>query len=832
MALASILSGLLVATAVLPSPGSSIIPFDEFARPAAVASAPAKVATRQLAAVPTNYRINDPSQVPGAADYIPAVAANGNAVLVVWRVVGPLPTQRLRAAISEDGGDTYTDLGWLPPLPGNWRWGIDVCVEVDPLNGTFMIGAQAVDPVGQATGIGFVTAQVGSGISWGTPSIIHTTGYIGVFYGDLFHLKYDPNTYQLNMVFADSYVSSSPLLYWYSYNHGSTWSSPDTIATGASLPRVGYAYGPIVTFTKTTGGFWDPLTLESWSYLGPGFEQVRTISTHAVQAGSFPGCPGDQISVPSLAVDRTWWLYQSRAYAAWIESASLTWPTPLAGLQGETEPNDSFGAATLVLASTGHLVGAISPASDSDLLLVPLDERQHLVLTPEFIDSTGVNSNLRIEIFAPDGVHSLGLSSCQKYQIGDARVLFTAPRAGSYFVRFTGFNVASYQVGIAYSTEVTPGPRDRRDVMTSFSTDFGQTWSYPNRVHVNDVGYDAGLVQVAIGNDGRPYLFWVDFSADPGHGGIAMIRTTRSSDGGLTWETPRTLSSATSEWQSVAGSGRKIGYRIGAATTPIYTGELAGPAMAGSPGRGSERAASHAAPRLAAATPAENMHVTWADARDGEGNVYTTHFSTGFEVLFVQNDTTATPGEWVGLRMVLQNRNTVFPEFITPSFLACQRANWGSIFGPFSIDPGTTSSLYPVVVQIPDTAAAGTVFYQAAIRVGAQTYGINTFIRVQPAPTAVGQRVATYFDAPTPNPALSATTFRFSLPSAQTVSLEVFDIAGARVRTLASGFAAAGPQDHSWDLRDHAGRRVAPGVYLARISSESLEQMRRVVVVE
>ncbi len=101
----------------------------------------------------------------------------------------------------------------------------------------------------------------------------------------------------------------------------------------------------------------------------------------------------------------------------------------------------------------------------------------------------------------------------------------------------------------------------------------------------------------------------------------------------------------------------------------------------------------------------------------------------------------------------------------------------------------------------------------------------------QPVPTAVGPAAAPLLElaAPWPNPARSIAHLGFTLPRAASVGLEIHDLQGRRVRTLASGHRAAGRYALAWDLRDDAGRPVAPGVYLARLSGEAGERTRRIV---
>jgi flagellar hook assembly protein FlgD len=62
------------------------------------------------------------------------------------------------------------------------------------------------------------------------------------------------------------------------------------------------------------------------------------------------------------------------------------------------------------------------------------------------------------------------------------------------------------------------------------------------------------------------------------------------------------------------------------------------------------------------------------------------------------------------------------------------------------------------------------------------------------------------------------------------VRVEVFDLAGRRVRSLANGPFAAGTTSLDWDLTDGSGRRVAAGVYLVRAVTEGATVTRRIVV--
>lgn len=83
-----------------------------------------------------------------------------------------------------------------------------------------------------------------------------------------------------------------------------------------------------------------------------------------------------------------------------------------------------------------------------------------------------------------------------------------------------------------------------------------------------------------------------------------------------------------------------------------------------------------------------------------------------------------------------------------------------------------------------------------------------------------------------PNPFTPGTTIAFRLPKAGDVSLEVIDIAGRRVRTLASGQLGEGEHLYVWDGTDQSGRQVAAGTYFYRLRGDGQELSRKMVLVQ
>lgn len=86
------------------------------------------------------------------------------------------------------------------------------------------------------------------------------------------------------------------------------------------------------------------------------------------------------------------------------------------------------------------------------------------------------------------------------------------------------------------------------------------------------------------------------------------------------------------------------------------------------------------------------------------------------------------------------------------------------------------------------------------------------------------EHAAAELDAPRiagahPNPFNPGTSIAFELPSPARVSVAVYDASGRLVRTLADREFQAGHSSIDWDGRDDSGRRVASGIYFARLQT-------------
>ena len=83
-----------------------------------------------------------------------------------------------------------------------------------------------------------------------------------------------------------------------------------------------------------------------------------------------------------------------------------------------------------------------------------------------------------------------------------------------------------------------------------------------------------------------------------------------------------------------------------------------------------------------------------------------------------------------------------------------------------------------------------------------------------------------------PNPFNASTTISFTLNKPGKVNLAVYNLAGQKVKELATGNYSAGSHTAVWDSRDDNGNAVSSGVYLARMESGGVRNVVRMALVK
>jgi flagellar hook assembly protein FlgD len=81
-----------------------------------------------------------------------------------------------------------------------------------------------------------------------------------------------------------------------------------------------------------------------------------------------------------------------------------------------------------------------------------------------------------------------------------------------------------------------------------------------------------------------------------------------------------------------------------------------------------------------------------------------------------------------------------------------------------------------------------------------------------------------------PNPVRSGANVVFALARPERVDLAVYDLQGARVRTLESGMLTPGRYQSSWNGRADDGRRLTGGMYFVRFTAGRYAKTLRTLI--
>jgi hypothetical protein len=83
-----------------------------------------------------------------------------------------------------------------------------------------------------------------------------------------------------------------------------------------------------------------------------------------------------------------------------------------------------------------------------------------------------------------------------------------------------------------------------------------------------------------------------------------------------------------------------------------------------------------------------------------------------------------------------------------------------------------------------------------------------------------------------PNPFNPSTTVSYDLPSAEQVTIVIYDVLGQEIRRLVDDQKAAGRYNIRWDARDNSGRSVGSGVYIAKIEAGAFSQSQKMLLLK
>ncbi|MFZ0390511.1 MAG: T9SS type A sorting domain-containing protein, partial [Calditrichia bacterium] len=83
-----------------------------------------------------------------------------------------------------------------------------------------------------------------------------------------------------------------------------------------------------------------------------------------------------------------------------------------------------------------------------------------------------------------------------------------------------------------------------------------------------------------------------------------------------------------------------------------------------------------------------------------------------------------------------------------------------------------------------------------------------------------------------PNPFNPATTIRYVLTETGTVSLDIYDMSGRKIRTLVNGNEAAGEKEVRWNGITESGSHAASGIYLAVLRQGARQSVQKLILMK
>jgi hypothetical protein len=112
-------------------------------------------------------------------------------------------------------------------------------------------------------------------------------------------------------------------------------------------------------------------------------------------------------------------------------------------------------------------------------------------------------------------------------------------------------------------------------------------------------------------------------------------------------------------------------------------------------------------------------------------------------------------------------------------------------------------------------------------------YSVEIISAPDPASSVFDPRALAFaLDQNVPNPFNPTTTIRFSLATPELVTLNIYDVAGRRIRTLVDTPQAAGTHTVTWNGTNDRGAAVSSGIYFYRLTAGGFAETRKMVLLK
>jgi hypothetical protein len=733
-----------------------------------------------------NVLVNDRTQdlAPASGQSEVAIAVRGRELVAAWNDGEGQRTggNQMGFAWSSDAGATWHDGGTPPNGTTVGLWLSDPVLTVNEKTGEFYLCGIVITS-GALNGIAVVKGTFSAGSFAWQPPVLARIGRDTL--PDKPWIAADSSSGNVHLVYTafervDRRLTDQ-IEFQRSTDGGATWSAAIRLSgdeeqglVQGGRPAVGPAGEVHVSWTTidttAVGEGRDFIrvrrSLDRGATFEPGASAVRLFSNFGSGAPGFNR--GYGFTWPAIAVDRSRGIHRGRVYLAWNESVNFFRDT-LGALpeRGEQEPNGDPERATLI--QLGETVtGRIDPAGDADLFAVDGVVGETAVF---FVDSVATDLDLALRAICFDGTTRLAYN--EPIRVRPRMVLFTFPESGRYYLRLTPNDAHTGEYRIRTGLHA-PGPeraRDHRDVFTNWSDD-GTTWSEPARVNLERAGYDDWLPEVLVGADGTVYVLWYDWrdTVQGRCGTTSNLYLARSFDGS-DWSRQEAITDVPTDW-------------------PLLPSNIA-------PNQGDY---------LALAADAHAVHPVWADGRLGDPDVFTSRIPVPSRVELVRSDAEA--------RSVRLSWYAPAAGGVEATLYRRQGAEeWGTLVRITSSATG--------ILEHEDATVLSGVSYD--YRLGIVEEGAERFVG---AASVEVPQAAVAFERVEPNPASRDLFVRFTLPSAAGATLELLDVAGRRVRSIAVG-GAAGRRT----VNLGAGPALPAGIYLVRLAQRGASVTAKVAIV-
>jgi len=225
---------------------------------------------------------------------------------------------------------------------------------------------------------------------------------------------------------------------------------------------------------------------------------------------------------------------------------------------------------------------------------------------------------------------------------------------------------------------------------------------------------------------------------------------------------------------------------------------------------------------------AENGPVTLESSTNGKGITVTARMSR--EIPFVSMDAEIGYDETVFNLSAIES-STLWQEVGYPKlFLSKQQE--GRIILSAAKWNGTSAGMpemFSISFKGSKTITPITLNYRLFGEKGQELASGSTELSLNSAPELP---VRFYLSQAAPNPANRPVTISYQLPKQAMVRLDIYNIAGQRVATLAEGVKEAGYYNQTWDLKDQSKRQVTNGIYFYKLVAGDFNSTGKVVVIK